>query len=72
MPKRYSSEQTIRALEKLGFFVVSQKGSHIKMRCPNGGLTIVPRGRKVLPPGTVNGILEKADVSKKLFEDTAS
>jgi predicted RNA binding protein YcfA (HicA-like mRNA interferase family) len=52
MPKRYSSEQTVRALTKLGFFVVSQKGSHLKLKHPDGGLTIVPQGRKVLPPGT--------------------
>jgi len=32
MPRLYSSRQVIKALNKLGFSKISQKGSHIKIR----------------------------------------
>lgn len=67
MPKRYSSAQVCQALEKLGFALVSQRGSHKKYR-KDSFVTIVPMGRKILPPGTVNGILHKANIDRKDFE----
>lgn len=32
-------------------------------------MTIIPDGRKVLPPGTVSGILEIGGIPKQVFED---
>ena len=69
MPKPYSSKEVIKRLIVLGFLKVSQKGSHLKMKHPNGPVTIIPINKKILPPGTVNGILEKAQISKTDFEN---
>ncbi len=69
MPKRYSSDEVIKRLEKLGFLVVSQRGSHLKMKNKKTGkVTIVPTKVKVLPQGTLLGILRLAGINKELFE----
>jgi predicted RNA binding protein YcfA (HicA-like mRNA interferase family) len=64
MPKRYSSSQILKFLTKSGFEKISQKGSHIKLKNRKNRATIVPNGKKILPPGTVYGILDKAGLSK--------
>ncbi len=69
MPKRYSSAQIYKFLEKSGFKNVSQKGSHLKFKNSQNRTTILPNRKKILPPGTVNGVLEKAGLSKtELFD----
>jgi len=32
MPKLYSAKEVIKALKKAGFEIVSQRGSHIKLK----------------------------------------
>lgn len=52
-----------------GFYVVSQKGSHVKLRIKKGNksiTTIVPQHRE-LSKGTLVGILELAAVDFKEF-----
>ncbi len=62
----FSGQDIIRILQKhFGFFFVSQKGSHIKIRCSSPGriaTTIVP-DHSELAPGTVRGILDQAQVA---------
>jgi predicted RNA binding protein YcfA (HicA-like mRNA interferase family) len=63
MPRlpRLSSRDAIRALERLGFVRVRQKGSHIVLR--RGSLTCVVPERSELKLGTLSGILAQADVT---------
>lgn len=61
MPKLYSSDEVISALERHGFVFVSQRGSHVKYR-KTGEPTltvIVPAGRKQIPRGTLRSILRQ-------------
>lgn len=51
----------IRALERLGFSVVRQRGSHIVMR--NGALGCVVPNHREIKAGTLSGILKQADIS---------
>ena len=68
MPKLYSSGYIVKILEKFGFVLISQKGSHQKLR--KGSLTvIVPAGRKEIPVGTFYSILKQASLSKEDFEN---
>lgn len=62
MPKLpiVSGRQVVRALEKLGFKVVRQNGSHIVMRRANGGC-VVPDHRE-LKLGTLMGVLKQGAV----------
>jgi predicted RNA binding protein YcfA (HicA-like mRNA interferase family) len=69
MPKlpRISGTELIRALERLGFTVVRQRGSHIIMRRGSSGC-VVPNHRKI-KVGTLTGILKQAEVSADEFMD---
>lgn len=56
------SKTIMKLLEKAGFEKVSQKGSHIKMKHPDGRVTIVPHPKKDLPLGTAQNILRLAQI----------
>jgi predicted RNA binding protein YcfA (HicA-like mRNA interferase family) len=67
MPKlpRVSGAQVVRALERLGFAVARQRGSHIVMRRGSSGC-VVPNHRE-LKTGTLAGVLKQAGVSAEEF-----
>jgi len=56
----------IKALQKLGFNVIRQTGSHIALK-RNGIGCVVPNHKEV-KVGTVNGLLRQAGISAKEFE----
>jgi predicted RNA binding protein YcfA (HicA-like mRNA interferase family) len=63
MPRlpRLNSRELIRALERLGFVQVRQRGSHLVLQ--RGPATcVVPQGRD-LRLGTLAGVLDQAEVS---------
>lgn len=71
MPKlpRVSGAQTVRALERLGFVQVRQRGSHVVLkRAGPGKVTgcVVPLHSE-LATGTLRGILRLAAVTTKEF-----
>jgi predicted RNA binding protein YcfA (HicA-like mRNA interferase family) len=59
-----SGTQLIRALERAGFAVTRVKGSHHRLKHPDGRATTVPvhSGRDV-PKGTLRSVLEDADLT---------
>ena len=63
MPKlpHISGAQAVKALERLGFVVVRQSGSHIILRKGSGGC-VVPNHKEV-KVGTLAGVLRQAGVS---------
>ena len=67
MPKFHglSGAQIVRALERLGFVVARQSGSHIVMR-RNAQGCVVPNHKEV-KVGTVNGVLRQAGVTAEEF-----
>ena len=67
MPRlpRVSGAETVRALERLGFVVLRQKGSHIILRRGSIGC-VVPNHREI-KIGTLGGILKQAGVSAEEF-----
>jgi predicted RNA binding protein YcfA (HicA-like mRNA interferase family) len=68
MPKfpGLSGSDIIKALQKLGFNVIRQSGSHIVLK-RNGIGCVVPNHKEV-KVGTVNGLLRQAGISAKEFE----
>ena len=64
-PPRVSGAQAVRALERLGFAVARQRGSHIVMRRGSSGC-VVPNHRE-LKTGTLAGVLKQAGVSMEDF-----
>ena len=69
MPKlpHVSGKEAVRALGKLGFNEVRQKGSHLIMRRGPVGC-VVPMHREV-KVGTLAGLLRQAGVSPEEFID---
>ena len=67
MPKlpRISGRECVRALEKLGFVQVRQRGSHVVMRSGDRGCS-VPMHRE-LKTGTLRGVLKQAQVTEGEF-----
>ncbi len=68
MPKlpRIPGEELVKALQREGFEIARQKGSHVQVRKYIEGQKLtfpVPvRKGKILKPGTLKGILRKAGV----------
>jgi predicted RNA binding protein YcfA (HicA-like mRNA interferase family) len=60
-----SGDEAIRALERLGFVKLRQKGSHVVMRRGSVGC-VVPTHRE-LKIGTLSGVLKQAGVSAEEF-----
>ncbi len=60
-----SGAEAIRALEKLGFVVVRQKGSHVVLKRDSVGC-VVPN-HKELKTGTLSSVLKQAAVSYEEF-----
>jgi predicted RNA binding protein YcfA (HicA-like mRNA interferase family) len=67
MPRlpRISARECIATLEKLGFSIARQKGSHIVLRRGSSGC-VVPN-HKEIRVGTLSGILKQAGVSADEF-----
>ena len=67
MPKLplVSGTEVVRTLERLGFILLRQKGSHIILRRGPTGC-VVPNHREI-KMGTLSGILKQAGVSVEEF-----
>ncbi len=58
----------VRALEKAGFRIVRQKGSHVRMKHPDGRVVTVPvhSGRDI-GRGLLRKILRDAELTREAF-----
>ena len=72
MPKfpGLSGKEIVRALEKLGFHVARQSGSHILMKRDEKGCVVT--NHKEVKVETVNGILRQAAISPEEFQQALS
>jgi predicted RNA binding protein YcfA (HicA-like mRNA interferase family) len=64
---RVSGAEVVRALERLGFRVTRQRGSHIVMRRGAAGC-VVPNHRE-LKTGTLAGVVKQAGIAVAEFLD---
>ena len=67
MPKLPSltAQELISALESIGFFIVRQKGSHVRMRHEDGRVVTIPiHAGKEIGKGLLLKILRDADLTK--------
>ena len=70
MPKLYSAKTILSTLERAGFIIVSQKGSHIKLqkRLETTTLTAIVPNHKEVARGTFRSILKQANMTNEEFE----
>lgn len=64
-----SAREVIRALSSLGFQVVSQKGSHIKMKkiAPDETRIVIIPDHPEIPTGTLKSIIRQAGLTDEEF-----
>ena len=71
MPKlrRVSGEEAVRALQRLGFVRIRQRGSHLilKKQTPEGTVGCVVPLHRELAIGTLHGILKMAGIDPDEF-----
>ncbi|MGH8988476.1 MAG: type II toxin-antitoxin system HicA family toxin [Acidimicrobiales bacterium] len=62
---RCTGRQVIRALQKLGWMVVVQRGSHVQLKHPtrSGRVTVPVHAGETLGPGLLRSILSQAGVT---------
>ncbi len=74
MAKTFSGKEVVKILSRsFGFYFISQKGSHVKLRRIVRGKTIttvIPL-HKELARGTLLGVLELAEISEEKFREVA-
>lgn len=58
-----SGQQLIKALEKDGWAVVRQRGSHVRLKKPGRRYALVVPLHKEIRKGTLSGILRDASLS---------
>ena len=59
------AKKVAKALEKLGFEQIRQRGSHLFLRHPNGRTTIIPvHPTENIGTGMVNKIIEDAKITR--------
>lgn len=70
MPKLYSARIILSALQRAGFMVISQRGSHIKLykRTEDQIFTVIVPNHKEIAIGTFVSILKQAGITKKELE----
>lgn len=58
----------VRAIEKLGFYLDRQKGSHAIYKDSQGRRVVVPmHSGKDLKPGTLKGMIQDLDIDRETF-----
>lgn len=75
MPKIFSGKNVIKILSReFGFYFISQKGSHVKLRrkIDNKTFTTVVPLHKELAPGTLRSALELGGVELEEFLKVAN
>jgi predicted RNA binding protein YcfA (HicA-like mRNA interferase family) len=60
-----TGEELIAALQNIGFYVVRQKGSHVRMKHEDNRVVSIPvHARKTIGKGLLLKILRDADLTK--------
>lgn len=67
LPSDIKPKQAIRALERLGFRQYKKRGSHVRLKHPDGRWTQVAVHSKPIPKGTLLRILAQAEISREEF-----
>lgn len=63
LPRNVKPKELLTALKKLGFSKVGGKGSHIRLKHPDGRWTQVAVHPKPIPQGTLRAILRQVKLT---------
>ena len=65
----YSAKEVLRKLQKAGFSIKRQSGSHVVLRHPDKRQTYVSMHTKEVPLGTFKKILKQSGLTEEDFRD---
>ena len=66
---RVAGADIVRVLERAGFSIVRQKGSHAFLRSTDGRTTVVPlHSGETIGPGLLSKIMRDAGLNQEQFE----
>ena len=72
MPKRYRPREVISVLERLGWRVVRQRSSHVRLELPDGRQPVtVPTSRREVDPKTLGSVIRQASLIVREFVNAA-
>lgn len=61
-----TAQELITALEKIGFYSIRQKGSHVRMKHDDGRVVTIPvHARKIIGKGLLLKILRDTELTKE-------
>jgi len=66
-PPLLSGKKIVKAFEKVGYYRVSQKGSHIKIRNDTRQITLIIPDHKEVDRWTLRGIIRDAELTVEKF-----
>jgi len=67
LPRELSGKEVVKALQRAGFYIKRQKGSHIVLRRDNPFAQVVVPDHKSIDTGTLGNILDGAGLSTDEF-----
>jgi predicted RNA binding protein YcfA (HicA-like mRNA interferase family) len=67
LPRELSGKEVVKALQRAGFCIKRQKGSHIVLRRDSPFAQVVVPDHKSIDTGTLASILDGADLSTEDF-----
>ncbi len=67
LPRGMSGKEVVKALQRAGFYIKRQKGSHIVLRRDNPFAQVVVPDHKSVDTGTLASILDGANLSVEDF-----
>ena len=65
----YKAREVLARLQRAGFVIRRQSGSHVVLRHPDGRQTYVAMHTKDVPGGTFRSILKQAGLTEDEFRD---
>jgi predicted RNA binding protein YcfA (HicA-like mRNA interferase family) len=65
LPRDVSGAEAVRALQRLGFQVVRQEGSHLRLS--KGSVHVTVPNHRQLVPKTLQSILRHAEITLEIF-----
>jgi predicted RNA binding protein YcfA (HicA-like mRNA interferase family) len=63
----FKAKEVLQRLQRVGFIIRRQSGSHVVLRHPDGRQTYVAMHTKDVPTGTLRSILKQAEMTEEEF-----
>ena len=70
LPRDMDAAQLIKALERIGYRVVRQSGSHIRLQCDDPAHAVTVPNHRPLRVGTLAAILADVATNKNMDRDS--